>query len=382
MFHHAPRGFLFYIRPMNRHIPHIISDADLIVQPIERAETIPAHWNYGEEMHRFERDHLFSRFWNYAGHGSQLQTPGNQVVEEAAGSPIILVKDDEGKTRGFYNICRHRSGPLAIENCNSRVLQCKYHGWTYLLDGSLRGTPRFNRTELFDKKDFGLFPVVISEWEGMWFVAPSQPGVPLNEMVKNITGRIHPEKLSIKKFARRIVYDVKCNWKVYVDNYLEGYHVPFVHPELANLLDLQEYVTETSEWHSLQYSPLKENETVYGSGQAYYYFIFPNFMLNILPGRLQTNLVLPVSHNSCKVIFEYFYDDVDSNVAKQKLADDLAYSEAVQKEDIEICEFVQRGLESRVYTKGRISPETELGVYHFQSLLKHTYRSSLQAITR
>ncbi|MBI2428549.1 MAG: Rieske 2Fe-2S domain-containing protein [Ignavibacteriales bacterium] len=367
---------------MHTHIFHIISNDDLVVQPIERAETIPAHWNYGEEIFRFERDHLFSHLYNFAGHTSQLQHRGDQIVAEVAGSPVILVKGDDGMIRGFYNICRHRSGPLATENCNSRVLQCKYHGWTYLLDGSLRGTPRFNRTELFDKKDFGLFPISISEWEGMLFAAPSPPPVPLKEMVKNISDRIYPEKLSTKKFARRIIYHVKCNWKVYVDNYLEGYHVPFVHPELATLLDLQEYVTETSEWHSLQYSPLKDNDSVYGTGQAFYYFIFPNFMLNILPGRLQTNLVLPTSHNTCRVIFDYFYDDVDSDESKKKLEEDLLYSDSVQKEDIEICEYVQRGLESRVYTKGRISPETELGVYHFQSLLKNFYRTSLQRASR
>ncbi|MEW5798163.1 MAG: aromatic ring-hydroxylating dioxygenase subunit alpha [Bacteroidota bacterium] len=359
-------------------LSHIISADDLIIQPIERAETIPAHWNYGEEMYRFERDHLFSQLWNYAGHASQLNNPGDQIVAEVAGSPVILVKGEDTTIRGFYNVCRHRGGPLAMENCNSRVLQCKYHGWTYLLDGSLRGTPRFNRTELFDKKDFGLFPISISEWEGMLFASPQSPKVSLHDMVKNISGRIYPEQLSTKKFVRRVVYDVRCNWKVYVDNYLEGYHVPYVHPELANLLDLQEYVTETSDWYSLQYSPLKENDTVYGSGQAYYYFIFPNFMLNILPGRLQTNLVLPTSHNTCRVIFDYFYDDIESDAAKRKLDEDLQYSDAVQKEDIEICEYVQRGLESRVYTKGRISPETELGVYHFQSLLRKIYSSAAE----
>jgi choline monooxygenase len=222
-----------------------------------------------------------------------LKIPGDQVVAESAGSPIILVKGDDGKIGGFYNICRHRSGPLATENCNSRVLQCKYHGWTYLLDGSLRGTPRFNRTELFDKKDFGLFPISISEWEGMIFAAPAPPLVAVREMAENISKRILPEKLSTKKL-------------------------------LANLLDLQEYVTETSEWYSLQYSPLKENDTVYGSGQAFYYFIFPNFMLNILPGRLQTNLVLPVSHNQTLVIFQYYYDDVSSPAAQKLIEEEFA----------------------------------------------------------
>lgn len=355
-----------------------ISLDELIIHPIERAETLSSRLYFGDDVHQFEKEHLFSNSWQYVGHVSQLKNPGDQIIATVAENPVLIVRQEDGKLRAFYNVCRHRGGPIATENCNAKVLQCKYHGWTYLLDGSLRGTPRFNRVDLFDKKDFGLFPLFLDEWEGLLFVSLIEQKHPVSYYFNGISERISPEKLSTKQFARRISYDVKCNWKAYVDNYLEGYHVPYVHPELCDLLDLQEYVTETSEWYSLQFSPLKENDTVYGSGQAFYYFIYPNFMMNILPGRLQTNLVLPTSHNTCKVIFDFYYDDIQSESATKKIEEDVIYSDNVQQEDVEICEYVQRGLESRVYDKGRFSPETEQGVYHFQSLMKKIYSQSLK----
>jgi choline monooxygenase len=319
------------------------------------------------------------------GHVSQLPLPGDYLLGTVGHESVLVIRGKDSKLRAFYNVCRHRGGPLAIEergNCN--IIQCKYHGWTYLLDGSLRGTPKFDRTELFDEKEFGLVPIPLEEWEGLLFVRLS-PGTgddrasgavrTPGKLFDGIAARIAPHALAPKKFAQRVGYDVLCNWKVYVDNYLEGYHLPFVHPELCNLLDYQKYVTETYGDYSLQYSPFTGKENVYtgGSGEAYYYFLFPNFMLNILPGRLQTNTVIPVAHNRCKVMFDYYYDDLSSPSAAKAIQADLDYSDMVQKEDIEICELVQRGLESRSYDRGRFSVEMEQGVYHFQCLLKKAY---------
>ncbi len=354
-----------------------ISPEELFIHPIERAETLPSRFYHDEAVHHFEKHHLFSTHWHYIGHRSRLTEPGDQIIATVAGNPVIAVKGNDGQIRAFYNVCRHRGGPLATEDCRSSVLQCKYHGWTYLLDGSLRGTPRFNRVDLFDKKDFGLFPIALDEWEGLLFVSLKENNTPFARHAAGISERIFPESLAAKKFSRRKIYDVRCNWKAYVDNYLEGYHVPYVHPELCDLLDLQEYVTETAESYSLQYSPLKENDTVYGTGNAFYYFLYPNFMLNILPGRLQTNIVVPTSHNTCRVIFDFYYDDVASPAAEERALKDVEYSHTVQVEDVEICEHVQRGLESDAYTTGRFSPETEQGVYHFQSLLKRTYAAAV-----
>lgn len=356
-----------------------IAESDLEILPLERSETIPAAWYIETRFHDLENEIIFSRTWQAITHAARVQRKGDQSVGMVAQNPIIVVRGEDEKLRAFYNVCRHRGGPLALENCNSNVLQCKYHGWTYLLDGSLRGTPRFNRTELFDRKDYGLVPVRLEQWEGLVFVNLAEHALPLESVVKGISQRLSPGSLRSKHFYRRVTYDVRCNWKVYIDNYLEGYHLPYVHPELFKLLDYYNYVTETFDYASLQWSPIKQTDNLYGKTDepAFYFFIWPNCMLNILPGRLQTNLVIPTSQYTTTVIFDYYYDDVTSERSLKMIEEDIRYSDAVQREDIEICERVQRGLASRVYSKGRFSAECESGVHHFQSLLKKAYRSFL-----
>jgi choline monooxygenase len=346
--------------------------------PIERAETIPSSWYTEPIFHGFDNDAIFARTWQCVGFVEKAQKPGEHFVAEVAGNPIIVVRGQDTKLRAFYNVCRHRGGPIAIEDGCAKALQCKYHGWTYMLDGSLRGVPEFDRVELFDKKDYGLIPVNLESWEGLLFVNLEDSPQPLAGYFDGIVERIAPINLASKKFSKRIVYELNCNWKVYVDNYLEGYHLPYVHPELCNLWDYLNYVTETHRFYSLQYSPFSAKDNLYQSsdGQAFYYFVFPNFMLNILPGRLQTNVIVPLAHNRTRVIFDYFYDDVDSPAAKKIIADDIEYSDRVQKEDMEICEHVQKGLESRAYDRGRFSVKCEQGVYHFQTLLKEFYRNA------
>src|SRR5438309_969093 len=275
---------------------------------------------------------------------------------------------------------RHRGGPLAMKDGNADMLICKYHGWTYRLDGMLRGVPHFNRVELFDKRDYGLTPVHLAEWEGLVFVSLAERPKPLETYLKDIRERVAPTHIGKLTFARRVDYDVRANWKVYVDNYLEGYHVPYVHPELYSLYDYEGYVTEVHDWYSVQVGPLTGDSNVYtaGGGEALYYQVFPNLMLNFVPGRLQSNLVIPVAPDRCKVIFRYYYDDVASAAARGRIEADIAFSDKVQHEDAEICERVQQGLGSRAYDKGRFSVRFEEGVYHFQKLLKQAYRTWLK----
>lgn len=354
-------------------IPQFNSE-DFKILPLEQSETIPSDWYTGEDFFPFDKETILSRQWQLIGHLSQLQNVNDFILGEAAGNPIIVVRESSEKLNAFYNVCRHRGGPLAMENGCAKMLQCKYHGWTYTLNGMLRGVPRFDRVDLFDKKDYGLVPVELEVWEGLVFVRLSSETGPLQNNFDGIKERISPTDLSKMKFYKREVYEVKCNWKVYIDNYLEGYHVPYVHPELTNFLDYKDYKTEVFEKYSLQYSPVKnDGNYLKRDGGAFYYFIYPNIMLNILPGRLQTNIIQPVSHNNTKVIFDYFYDDIEPGTADKIISEDLAYSEKVQREDIEICELVQKGLESRAYDKGRFSVECEQGVHHFQSLLKKSY---------
>lgn len=359
-------------------IPAFLNMADVQADdPIERASTIPALWYTLPEVFAFEKEAVFASTWQYVEHAGSLRENGSVVVGQAAGNPILLVRDTEGTLRGFYNVCRHRGGPIARCPGSQTMLQCRYHGWTYRLDGSLRGVPRFNRAELFDKRDYGLVSVRLDQWEDLLFVNLDGTAPPLGVCLEGIVERIRPISIAEMRFHSRVSYDIACNWKVYVDNFLEGYHLPYVHPELCDILDLHAYKTELSTYYSLQHSPIAAASNPYHveRGDAYYFFVFPNLMLNILPDRLQTNSVLPTGPDRCVVHFDYFYRDLTSKRARDRIADDLAYSDRVQREDAEICERVQEGLSSRSYDRGRFSVECEQGVYHFQRLLRAVYRA-------
>ncbi len=367
--------------PGNTVIMPPIALSDLDVVSLERSETIPSAWYTDPAILSFEKDAVFARTWQYVGHASQLAGAGDYLLADVAGQPLLVLRDTEGTPRAFYNVCRHRGGPLATAPCGHvTMLQCKYHGWTYRLDGSLRGVPRFDRSELFDKRDYGLVPVRLDSWAGLLFVDLTGEAPALEEVLSGIRERIAPLDPGIATFHHRDAHDVACNWKAYVDNFLEGYHIPLVHPELCKTLDYRAYVTETFRYYSLQHSPLRDSG-VYGDGDAFYYFVFPNTMLNILPGRIQVNTVLPAGEDNCRVLFDYLYDDVASEAAKQRMADDVAFSNTVQAEDAEICAHVQRGLASRGYDRGRFSPECEEGVYHFQGLLKEAFGKQLAVST-
>lgn len=351
---------------------------DLEQEPLARAQTIPSEWYHSKEILEFEKEHLFSEFWQLACHENQLPEQGDMHTLDVAGNPIIIVRDRDNDLRAFYNVCKHRGGPVAVKKGTTSVLQCKYHGWTYKLDGSLRGVPQFNKVDLFDKKDFGLEPVDLEIWQGIVFIKLSRNERLLNKLLDGISNRISPIDLSTFSHFADESYEIACNWKVYVDNFLEGYHIPIVHPELAKLLDYSNYSVETQPWYSLQHSPLKEEDNIYGSGkgEAFYYFIFPNIMLNILPGRLQTNVVRPISPTQTEVLFSYYYRDITSEEALESIHNDISYSHKVQLEDIEICEKVQKGLGSKAYDKGRFSVDREEAVYHFQSLLKKVFKEA------
>ncbi|NND71178.1 MAG: Rieske 2Fe-2S domain-containing protein [Rhodothermales bacterium] len=345
--------------------------SELVNEPLEQASTIPSAWYTDQRYHDVDLRFVYHHNWQYIGPAEHVGKTGDFITGIASGDPVILTRDEAGRLKAYYNVCKHRGGPLETEFCGHiRMLQCKYHGWTYKLDGSLRGVPRFERTDLFDKADFGLTPLRADIWQGMVFVNPGGSAAPLETIFHGIEETISPLQPGKLAYSNRMSYDVKCNWKVYVDNYLEGYHLPLVHPELCDALSYADYETETFDHYSLQHAPFQED----ASDRAYYYFIFPNTMFNILPGRLQINAIVPVSTEMTRVIFDYYYSDISSPAAKKLIEDDQEFADRVQWEDIEICEHVQHGLRSVAYDKGRFSVDTEAGVHHFQQLLKREYQ--------
>lgn len=346
---------------------------DLAEQSLADATALPARY-YAGDATALDRRAVFARSWQLAAHMAQLDGRGDHVVAEIAGVPLLIVRGDDAELRALHNVCRHRAGPLAI--CDGRAakrLRCRYHGWTYALDGRLQSAPEMSGAMDFDVGAIRLPQACVALWRGFVFVALGE-APPLTDVLDGIDARIGSDALAGYALHRREAYDIACNWKVYVDNYLEGYHVPHIHPELNRMLDYRSYVTELTRWHSLQCSPLESTDDLYGNGEALYYWIWPNTMLNILPSRLQTNRVLPLGPKRCRVEFDFYYPDDANGVARRER--DLAFSDSVQKEDVDICERVQRGLGSGSYVAGRLNPLRESGVHHFHELLRAAYRAA------
>ena len=218
---------------------------------------------------------------------------------------------------------------------------------------------------------FRLPALGVTEWQGLIFVAIDPATPAFDDVYGGIAERIAPIDISAMRFERRDDYEVACNWKVYVDNFLEGYHVPMVHPGLTRLLDYRSYETELFTWYSLQHAPLRNAGGIYGEGSAFYYFVYPNVMLNVLPGRLQSNRVIPLGPDRCRVEFDYFY--LSDDTARARIEGDRRQSDEIQSEDDSICEYVQKGLVSGFYAPARLSPRREHGVWHFHERLRAAY---------
>lgn len=354
--------------------------------PLEEAFTIPAPWYLDALIAELERERVFGGNWIAVGRADQVAASGQFFTVEIAGEPLVVVRGAEGELRAFFNVCRHHAAAVLNAPCGTvQHLRCPYHGWTYGLDGTLKGAPEFAGVCNFDRAANGLVPVRVSMWEQFVFVTLNDAAPALEVFLGDLPQRIAPLSLGSLRFFERRSYTLACNWKVYVDNYLDGgYHVPHLHKGLNSVLDYKEYTIENSEHYSLQSSPMvasKEDEAVGATrtgDRAYYYWIYPNFMVNIYEGVMDTNLVLPLGPDRCLVQFDFYFADA-SEARKQYNSESIAVSERVQDEDVSICESVQRGLRSRAYNAGRLSVRRESGEHLFHRLLAADLRGSSSA---
>lgn len=362
-------------------------DPALDPQPLAHAYALPARYYTGTESAALDRRTVFAKTWQLLAHASQLAQAGDHVIGEIADVPLLLVRGTDGELRALHNVCRHRAGPLALcDGRGAKRLRCRYHAWTYSLEGQLLSAPEMQTAQDFDVASIRLPQAKVATWRNLVFATLDDAVPALEEVLHGIDTRLGAHAIEDYVFHARESYDIGCNWKTYIDNYLEGYHVPHIHPELNRMLDYRGYVVETSRWHSLQHSPLESGDALYGSGEALYWFVWPNTMLNVMPGRLQTNRVLPLAPDRCRVVFDYFYPETalaassehaQAHALQNRVAKDRAFSDLVQREDVEMCEHVQRRLASGSYEAGRLNPLRENGVHHFHELLREAYRNEL-----
>lgn len=337
------------------------------------ASTIPARWYTDPLLLEEEKKKIFSRTWQLVGREEQVSEPGRFFTTEVADEPLLITRDPRGELRAYSNVCRHRAGPVACGQGRRMSFQCVYHGWTYSLDGALNNAPQFEGVENFDKASCRLPEFAIESFGGLLFVRLDPAGPSFSEVFEGIPALLEGHRLEGMRYAMRKEYEVACNWKVYIDNYLEGYHIPTVHPSLYKVLDYSAYRTETRRYYSLQHAPIRKEDFLQEKqppgAEARYFWVFPNLMLNFYPGSLQTNLVLPLGVEKTLVIFEWFCHDPEREEVKEMLSRALAFADEVQDEDAAICEVVHKNLRSRTYSQGRYSVSQENGVHHFHGLL-------------
>jgi choline monooxygenase len=350
--------------------------------PLEMAYTIPAVWYVDERITRLENQQVFGTNWIAVGRADQVATAGQFFTFDLAGEPLVIVRGTDNKLRAFFNVCRHHAAAVATAPCGvAQLLRCPYHGWTYGLDGSLKGTPEFAGVCNFDRAENGLLPVRVETWESFIFVNLDQQAPALEDYLGDLPERLAPLSIAGLGFFARKRYTLACNWKVYVDNYLDGgYHVPHLHKALNSVLDYTEYTIENGQRYTLQSSPLVVSQDTSVAqtrtgDRAYYYWVYPNFMINIYQGVMDTNLVLPLGTDSCQVIFDFFFADTSAEKIQYN-EESVAVSDRVQAEDVDICESVQRGLHSRAYNAGRLSVRRETGEHLFHRLLSGDLKRS------
>ena len=344
--------------------------------PLSEAFTIPAPWYVDPRIAELERLSVFSNSWQAIGRAEQVAKAGQFVTATVAGEPIVAVRGSDGELRAFYNVCRHHAAKVVTDPCGlASILHCPYHGWNYGLDGSLKGMPEFDGVKNFDRADNGLVPIKVEIWEAFIFVNLDPHAKPLKDFLGALVKRCEPLGLSKLHYFATKSWDVACNWKVFVDNYLDGgYHVPHLHKALSSVLDYKQYTIENEDRYCLQSSPMVESNEYADAGatrkgdRAWYFWQYPNFMINCYAGYMDTNLVIPLDVDHCRVIFDFYFDDV-SDARRALNEQSVSVGDRVQDEDLGICEDVQRGLKSRAYGAGRLSVRREAGEQLFHRLL-------------
>ncbi len=349
---------------------------------LSRAETLPARWYTEPEFLNLEAERIFYKSWQPVGRVEDVLRAGDFFSCEVVDQPLVVVRNKAGELRAFYNVCPHRAAVVAHGRGNRKSLQCKYHGWTYDLDGRLLRAPEFDGVNDWDAQTVCLQSVQVEAWGPWIFVNLDPSAAPMASIYGDIKREISAAgfNLSEMRLVERRDYLIDCNWKVYVDNYLEGYHLPIAHPGLFREVDYDQYRVDTYRYYSKQHAPIRDVDPGEARDRRYvrsgdaeedalYYWIFPNVMLNVYLDNTSINIIIPLGHDKTLTVFEWYFEAPGTGEGWESMQQIIAFSDEIQQEDIELCEWVQRGLSSKAYEAGRFSVLRENGVHHFQSLV-------------
>ena len=354
--------------------------SDFTIDPdVTQARTLPSAFYLDPAVHALTRERVFARTWQWLGDLGDVAVPGSlsprAMLPGHLDEPLLLARDGGGELRCLSNVCTHRGNLLVAGPCRAEQIRCSYHSRRFDLAGRMTFMPGFEQAKGFPGPSDHLPRVPFAAFAGQGF-ASLDPVAPFDAFFADLRSRLAwlPFDELRHDPARDRDFEVAANWALYVENYLEGLHIPFLHPALNQVLDMERYSYHLGRYDSLQLALARDGDAAFalppGSpdhGQrvaAYYWWVFPNLMLNFYPWGLSLNLVQPLAPDRTRVSFRGYVRSADLVASGAGAALDQ-----VEQEDEAAVEAVQRGLRSRLYDRGRYSPSHERGVHHFHRLL-------------
>jgi glycine betaine catabolism A len=358
------------------------------------AKTLPQRYVISPEVFAREREKVFSTQWVLVGHQSEIAQAGDHFVREVAGESLIIVRDQKGEARGFYNVCRHRGTRLCEEPAgHSSTIQCPYHAWTYGLDGRLIGAPHMDKVSGFDKAEHSLHCVGLAQWEGFIFVNLANEPAPLAEWFAPLLGKFSHWNLPKLRSGKRIEYDVRANWKLICENYSECYHCPGVHPTLSKVSPYDSAENDLTEGPFLGgFMKINRGKSLTMSGnacalavgdaeaegkegkeQVFYYSIFPNMLLSMHPEYVMVHQLWPQSPDRTLIQCDWFFHPDAAGVSDPSYNPDDAveFWDMTNKQDWHVCELSHQGIASRAYRPGPYSPRESIPAAWDREYLRH-----------
>ena len=359
-------------------------DTDVVVRPRpvmpEGAKTLPAPYYVSADHFERELDALFRRMWICAGRTQEIADAGQFVVRELHGDNIIVTRTADGRVRAFHNVCRHRGTRLCTEPSGtfSGSIQCPYHAWTYALDGRLIGAPHMEDVPHFRREEHSLSPVHAGEWDGHLFLNLSRTPGPLLEQLAGLPAKFRPWRMEELRLGHRIVYDVKANWKLIVQNYNECLHCPNLHPALNKLSHYlsgeNEPLQATYMGGRMELRPGVETLSMDGScpraflpglgsddvRRVYYYAIFPNMLLSLHPDYMMVHTLWPVAPDRTVNVCEWHFHPGELRRTDFSAADAIEFWDLTNRQDWHVCELSQAGIGTRGYVPGPYSNREDL----------------------
>ena len=354
-------------------------EPDQIRAAIAEAETLPGSFYTDPATFERLRERVFARSWQFVGDIDQVKVPGQvvptTVLEGCVDEPVLLTRDTDDRLHCLSNVCTHRGMLVCEAPSITGGLRCRYHGRRFALDGRFVSMPEFEAARDFPRPSESLPALPLRQWGKLLFTSVT-PLVAFDEVITEVEARVGwlPLGQAVCDPSRSREYLVRANWALYCDNYLEGFHVPFVHAGLAAALDYTQYRTELFRWSNVQVGVASGGGATFDLPQsspddgqsiaAYYFWVFPNTMINVYPWGISLNVVRPLAVDRTRVSFlSYVWDPAHLGAGASVDLD------RVEREDEVVVEAVQRGVRSRLYSRGRYSPARETGVHHFHRLL-------------